>query len=703
VSRIAVLAFSATIALAGALPSLAASNQPAVVRPSFELGGLTSTGGTAFFIRVDGAPGFAAVGTAHGFDLELLTQAEHVSFDLGHSVQRAATSSGLLVPPGRSFFAPGSSLREDFNVYALDAAPQHVRVLELSSRTDLTLGMRVRFLGIPQSASADETEVFGRIAELSRTHIEVDLEIPFDLRGWGGAPALDAESGQVIGILEASSPQGDVARVSLAPVGGVRAALEKPLAGGAGRPFASFAGEVSQRVATPRQKPQKQSPSARAPRPVHKGPLLVQGPKDAATRVRLEIDFPHDGARIKDSICGAFVSGRALAHHGELRKFDVVIVIDTSQSTSDPTGADINGNGVVGRPRLGSLGSIFTVGSTDPGDSILAAEVAAARQLLRGLDPRSTRVGVVRFAGDPPGSGGGIFGREPRRPAITLEPLTNDYARIELALNNVLLDEPAGSTHIAAGVDQATIELTGLPGALSEKDPESEKVVFFFTDGQPTLPYPNFEADNVRAVLRAADRANKMKIRIHSFAIGPEALDGPMATIEMASRTNGYFTPIRHPGDLVDVVEEVSFANLSEVRVHNVTTGADADPFRTTADGTWGGFIKLQPGANQIEISARAEDGASAKTSLALNFEPDAPDAAIPRDLVVQRNRLLEDCLINLKRVRMKAEEERNEAIRQELKMEIERERLKARERAAEQRKQLQIDIEKEDDVESER
>jgi hypothetical protein len=281
-----------------------------------------------------------------------------------------------------------------------------------------------------------------------------------------------------------------------------------------------------------------------------------------------------------------------------------------------------------------------------------------------------------------------------------MEPLTNDYSRVEVALGNILLDDPAGSTHIAAGVDQATIELLGLHGAVSTVDAESEKVVFFFTDAQPTLPYgPGFEADNVRAVLRAANRANRGHIRIHSFAIGPEALEGPIATVEMASRTNGYFTPVRHPGDLIDAVEEVSFADLSEVRVHNNTTGDDADPFRTTADGTWGGFIKLEPGANEIEITARADDGNEARKVLAVHFEAGAPDPIVPRDLMVQRNRLLEDCLINLKRVRMKAEKERNELVRRELKMEIERERLKARERAEEQRKELQIGIEEDEGV----
>jgi len=698
VNRTIAIALLLGIAVAGAFPSAAEPSAPAVARPNFELAGLSSSGGTAFFIRVGNAVGYAAVGTAHGFDLELLSQTAEVNFDLGRTGRRVAVSRGFLAPPGRPFVSPGAVLRDDFNVYALVARPEGVRVLELSSRADLTLGTRVRILGIPQKGEQDETEAFGRIAELGRNHIEVDLAIPIDLRGWGGAPVLDAKTGKVLGILEASSPGDTVAGVSIAPIGGVRTALEKLLDEGAGRPFARFAAEITQRAAaTPARtrRAQKQRPP-----PIPAGPLLKQG-SAGETNIELQVDFPHDDAQISDSICGAFISGRAIAHRGQLQRFDVVLVIDTSRWTVDPTGADINGNGVVGKPRLGQIGSIFDVGSTDPGDSILAAEVAAARQLLRGLDPRSTRIAVVRFAGEPPGDGGGIFSRAPRRPAVTLEPLTNDYSRIEMALANILIDDPAGQTHIAAGVDQATIELAGMRGALSTKDPASEKIVLFFTDGQPTLPYgPGFTADNVRAVLRAASRADRLGIRIHSFAIGPDALEGPIATIEMASRTNGYFTPVRHPGDLVDVIDEVSFANLSDVRVRNKTTGADADPFRTTADGSWGGFIKLAPGSNDVEVMARADDGTETRTKLTLHFQAEAPDPVVPRDLMVQRNRLLEDCLSNLKRVRMEAEEERNKQVRRELKIEIERERLKARQRAEEQRKQLQIGIEDDEDVE---
>jgi hypothetical protein len=168
----------------------------------------------------------------------------------------------------------------------------------------------------------------------------------------------------------------------------------------------------------------------------------------------------------------------------------------------------------------------------------------------------------------------------------------------------------------------------------------------------------------------------------------------------MANRTNGYFTPVRHPGDLVEVVEEVSFANMSGIKVRNQTKNVDANPLRMTADGSWGGFVKLDPGENTIEVIAEADDGAEAKTTLALIFEPGAAEAAIPRGLVNQRNRLLEDCLMAVKRVRMEAEEDRNEQVRRELKMEIEKEREAARHRADEQRKELKIIVDDSDEQE---
>src|SRR5262245_40687164 len=701
VSRWQIPGLVAAVALGGSSAGVAA-DLPAVARPSFPIDGHIETRGLVFFVAANNQAGAAAVGTAHTFDLAKLVKAGGGQFVLGNSRQVVATSRGFLVPPGRPFNAPGATLFDDYVVYSLDAAPKGVKLLELETEA-VQPEARVRILGVAENSRHDEDDLFGRVAEVSPSKIEVDLDVGEDLRGWGGAPVLSLESGKVIGILQAYWPRGATARVSVSPIRAVRVALMEPLEKGAGRPFAAFeklvtpAAPESARAGSAAEGVQPGAGGSAAGR---HGPL-IPGQNGGATRVHVEIDVPSNGSVVGDAPCGLYVAGRALALQGALRQFDVVIVIDTSRSTIDPTGADINGNGTIGKPYLGRVGSIFDVGSTDPGDSIYAAEIAAARQMMHGLDPRTTRLGLVTFAGEPPGGSGGLFGGRPPPPAITLEPLTNDYSRIERALDQLLTREPEGATHMAAGVDQATIELLGLRGGQSHPNPDSEKLVLFFTDGQPTLPYgPGFEADNVRAVLRAASRAARANVRIHSFAIGPDALDGPVATVEMASRTDGCFTPARHPRALVEVVEEVSFANLENVTLRNLTRKQDAAFFRSTADGAWSGLLELNPGKNVIEVLAKATDGTHSSRTLEVMMEPGAPAPAVPDELASQRNWLLEECLREVKKVRMSAEQERAEQVRKDLTVEIERERAKARERADEQRKRLKLEVEQKDDAE---
>jgi hypothetical protein len=421
------------------------------------------------------------------------------------------------------------------------------------------------------------------------------------------------------------------------------------------------------------------------------------------TRVHIDVELPPGEAPIADSACGVFVAGRARALRGEIHRFDVAIVLDSSRSTIEPAEADIDSDGEIGLATLLPVGSTFEVGCTDPGDSILAAEIAAARELLRGLDPASTRVALVSFAGEvaeerPWSALTRPFARFFAKPAaLTREPLTSDYSRIEAALDALAQSEPSGGTNMAAGVDLATAELREPSGGLAEARPDSHKIVFFFTDGWPTLPHDaTDEAGNVREVLLAAERARAAGVRVHSFAIGREALAGPIATLELSEITGGLFTPVRHPADLVDVVGEVSFANLEGVTLRNRTTERDAESFRLTADGTWAGFVRVAPGPNQLEIHARASDGAEATRTLAVSTAPNGREPAIPPDFVAVRNQLLEECLATVKALRMEAERARAEQVRRLLQEEIARERARARERAEEQRKRLRLDVQEE-------
>src|SRR5262249_32040912 len=159
-----------------------------------------------------------------------------------------------------------------------------------------------------------------------------------------------------------------------------------------------------------------------------------------------------------------------------------------------------------------------------------------------------------------------------------------------------------------------------------------------------------------------------------------------------------YFTPVRNPGDLVKIVEDVSFADIEKVTLEQEKTRAVARPFRITADGSWAGFLALEPGANTIHATAVAEEGAQAERRIHVSLvdrreEADKKEGvAVPVDLVVQRNRLLEDCLLIARQERLDRERQRNEEIRRALQAEIERERKEARERADQQRKQLDLE-----------
>jgi len=652
--------------------------EPAVARPALPSRNAAQPSATVFFSKLAPTGTIAAIGTAHSVKLADVAQAGRIEFRLGTSRQLVSTSTRLLVPPGISFSAPGGSVAGDFMIYALDSAPTGIRVLELESAAKLAAlakGDAVEILGIPAKGAADEEVLRGEVREVSREQIQVDLEKPFDLRGWGGAPVIAAASGRVIGIVQASLSNASTPRLTVGPIGAVQDAVRDVHAGATGLTFAKLA-ETGART-----KPEHASSSTQ--------PLIVMRPDQ--TSIDLEIEYPGDGAVLPDSPCGTFVAGRAMALNDRSKRFDVALVLDTSGSTAGPTGADINGNGVIGAPQRGRISSLFGGGSTDEGDSILAAEVAAARQILRDFDPRTTRVAVITFAGSD-------SEEQPGPPALTRQPLTNEYARVEQSLDFILREEPHGQTHMSGAVDHATTELLGLFGSRSEKIADAEKLVFFFTDGQPNLPYGALaQSDNVRAVRQAALRANKAGIRIHSFAVGPDALEGPIASVELADMTGGSFVPVRHPGELAAVVDALNFANLEGVRLRSETTGKEADPFRVTADGSWGGFVKLMPGSNIVQISARSTDGIESTRELHVVNESTAKAPTVPADLAIRHNRLLEDCLRDLKQARVAAEKEHAEKVRKELLLEIGKERAKARKRAAEQRKQLELEVEKED------
>ena len=624
----------ATLALALLVAASAGAEGARVARSQLRGSG---EAGLVFFLPAAGKAGAAAVGAAHSFDRTLLAEAGEIAFVAPGGTGPSATSRRYFASPGRPYHEAGASYRDDFVIFALDAPPPGVRVLEPAVELPqpgarvVVVGLRGASAGAPSAAAASgagpapsEVALPGTVVKSAPGAIEVELEGPADLRGFGGAPVLLADGEKVVGLLQAAWTSGGVTRTSVGPIGGVADAMAKPFEGGLGRLFATLAplasaanDPVERRRAVADSPFGDLSPDATAAELDAALAGAPAPPAGAADAVRLAIDVPEPEAIFGDA-AGAFVAGSALAQRSGSGRFDLFLVIDTSESTNQPSGVDVDGDG-----ELGAAASPGDPKSTDPGDSILAAEVVAAERVVDGLDPKRTRVGVVTFAGEAVLRSPSDLERPPvRRAAQTLEPMTSDFRRVRAALYDLSRSEPYGRTHMAAGIDLATLELLGLAGSVGSADPDSTKMILFFTDGQPTLPYLTSEYGNVGAVRVAADRARRAGVRIHSFAIGPEALEGPIAAVEMAAITKGLFTPVPDPGRLSEFVEAMALADIEEVTARNATSGEPAHEVELHADGSFEALVPLQVGKNVLEVRARSSRGDEASASVLVHYAP---------------------------------------------------------------------------------
>ncbi len=244
-------------------------------------------------------------------------------------------------------------------------------------------------------------------------------------------------------------------------------------------------------------------------------------------------------------------TGQRAAENAPSRLFDVVIVIDISGSTADPTGVDIDGDGVTGSASFADLQTASGRGGflrRELEDSIFLAELLAVRRLISALDPETTRVGIVTFAGDPEAK---------TPPAVIERHLTRDHQAVLDTLTVVESRGPMGATHTAAGLAMAQSALLEAQARESLQGFEHVKQIVLLTDGVPTLPFgPGFDERNTQSVLDTADQLAAAGIRVHVYAIGPVALSDPKAAVELAARTSGYYTAVKEPGDIVSVIEQ---------------------------------------------------------------------------------------------------------------------------------------------------
>ncbi|MCG8591160.1 MAG: VWA domain-containing protein [Proteobacteria bacterium] len=400
------------------------------------------------------------------------------------------------------------------------------------------------------------------------------------------------------------------------------------------------------------------------------GPAAAEvPPSEAQPPIQIQIDSPAPGQIVRNRVDVAPVRGIAQLGGGDPLEFDVLLVMDISYSTRYPSGIDINQNGEVGfNPKLELVEpGLYPPDSvnSDPGDSILAAEVAAARLLLANLESAKTRVGIISFSGevDPQTGERASFDQQD---AWLDVPLTHDYAAVQRGLEEILARGPYGATNFAAGIRLAITELASLSGSKSPARPGTKKVMLFLTDGIPTFPIGlsnREDPGDVEHALNAARLARKAGISINTYALGSNALASPLAATEIARLSLGSYTPIQNPGDIVAFLQGVSFANVDDVVITNLTLKEVSYDVELTPDGSFAGFVPVREGWNRIQVTALASDGSEKNVELDLEFEKAGltdRELAIELERIRKRNKEL---MLLLERERIRRFRERQRKV----------------------------------------
>jgi hypothetical protein len=325
------------------------------------------------------------------------------------------------------------------------------------------------------------------------------------------------------------------------------------------------------------------------------------------------------------------VSGQAGARG--LRGEDVVLVVDVSDSTIEPCGIDLDGDGEGGATSPGMLewlrrqpdvkeSLVDRVERQDFDDSVLMAELAAAHGVVAQVDERAFRVGIVAFSDH----------------AWVVSPVGSSRESLVDGLDHLRWNffYDLGRTDFARAVRAATRAFPAqraAPGAAEAR----QRSILLLSDGASDDRTPWEIEENV---LAAAREAAKQGVRVFAFALGPEAEQELDVYRGIAELSGGRFEKLDRPSEAAARLRSVDFAEVADLAVENLTTGAAARALRSFPDGSFDALVELAPGPNRVRFTARARNGSSEAAERLVTYDRKAVATAAEEE--EQRRRLVE-------------------------------------------------------------
>jgi len=301
--------------------------------------------------------------------------------------------------------------------------------------------------------------------------------------------------------------------------------------------------------------------------PAHKLALLAALASflfSAPTRgnVFLEVEAPAQGTA-PPSVIG-WTEVRGFAWTGDSPFLDVVIAIDLSRSTLLASGSDVNGNGRAGRIQpeayeifSGILSEPYSPSylSTDRGDTVALAQLAAARRFVESLSARRTRVGVVTFD----------RAARVRVPlAASRDAALAEIARLERLERRRAREFGGAGTNLADALATAGAELLYL------NPRQARREVLALTDGMPDPPVE----PAAKLAAAVAWELSERGVGVHLVPLGIVALKNAPYFDFVAELTGDSNTAVVFSGEIVEKLRQAraqpQLAGLDDRRVVNV-------------------------------------------------------------------------------------------------------------------------------------
>ena len=350
-----------------------------------------------------------------------------------------------------------------------------------------------------------------------------------------------------------------------------------------------------------------------------------------AAALRIDLDPPT--ALGSDAGGMVFLSGRALAGNAGVGGLDLVLALDTSDST-DEAAYEAAPPATAGSPSPLSR-FLAWLGLSKPATqtpTIFSEELRAARAVLADLDPGTSRVAIVLLAGEAVGGSGG---------PVTALPLSSDFARARLLLDYFEVEGPGGNARWSAGLRRSVALLVGIDAAPAAEPEVRRRALLVLTDARLA---PDEQNDpDLDATLAQARRAN---VRVNALVFGEEALRGAPLVKHLVMQTGGRTLTVTRATDALVAATALDHARVARLEVWNDTLAEPARALARRPDGSFGSLVRLAPGENRITVVARGWNGLESRRDIRVNREAVAttPELVVlePASLAL-RGRLLRE------------------------------------------------------------